>query len=211
MAAMVLPQANITVISMYRQSGGENARFRTEVSILTRSPRSKSHFNFDLKIFWDTTSLTDLRAGFPLDGVRICCWLHYYQKCIKGYIFPSTLSFSLRFFSFVLERGKNPENPGCFLGVKIFWNVGNFRKTGICEVLDSDISKSKTISHFCLVLTLHLPGCSGPERLKDHQWHGPTCGRTETDPVLSQGCWETVWYAVHWHQRQPQLSLRPYE
>ena len=42
-----------------------------------------------------------------------------------------TLAFSLRFFPFVLERGKNPENPGWFLGVKIFRNVRNFQKTGI--------------------------------------------------------------------------------
>ena len=37
------------------------------------------------------------------------------------------------FFSFVLEKGKNPENSACFLGVKIFRNVQNFRKTGIYE------------------------------------------------------------------------------
>ena len=42
---------------------------------LTRSPCWKRHFNFDWKIFCDTTSLTDLKAGFPSDCACIRHWL----------------------------------------------------------------------------------------------------------------------------------------
>ena len=58
-------------------------------------------------------------------------WRRDSPQTVLAFAVDFTLSFSLRFFSFVLERGKSPENPGCFLGVKIFWNVGNFRKTDI--------------------------------------------------------------------------------
>ena len=73
------PVANITVMSMYRPSGGENAGFRTEVTIKHGSQCWKSDFDFDWKMFWDTTSLTDLTAGFPSDGACIRCWLLLYH------------------------------------------------------------------------------------------------------------------------------------
>ena len=56
-----------------------------------------------------------------------------------------TLTNSLRFLSFVLERGKNPENPGCLLGMKIFRKVGNFWKTDIYEWCADYPSKGATI------------------------------------------------------------------
>ena len=46
------PIANIAVRSTYRQSGGENAGIRTEVSN-TGSQCWKSDFDFDWKILWD--------------------------------------------------------------------------------------------------------------------------------------------------------------
>ena len=46
------PIANIAVRSMYRQSDGENAGFRTEVSIKHGArAQSACNFDFDWKIF----------------------------------------------------------------------------------------------------------------------------------------------------------------
>ena len=67
------PIVNIAVISMYRQSGGEKCRIQDWGKYLTWSLCWKS--DFDWKIFWDTTSLTDLTAGSPSDDACIRCWL----------------------------------------------------------------------------------------------------------------------------------------
>ena len=56
------PIANIAVMSVYMQSGGANAGFRPEVSN-TWSQCRKGDFDFDWKIFWDTTSLTHYRSN----------------------------------------------------------------------------------------------------------------------------------------------------
>ena len=46
-----------------------------KVSIKHRVSAERVTWTFDWKILWDTTSLTDLTAGFPSDGMRIRCWL----------------------------------------------------------------------------------------------------------------------------------------
>ena len=61
----------------------------------------------------------------------------------------NSLAFSLRFFSFVLERGKNPEiwdaSWAKDLGVKLFWNVENFRKTGISALVSTRAKPKATV------------------------------------------------------------------
>ena len=62
-----------SVMSMYRQSGDENAGFRTEVSIKHRI-HAESVTSTLIGRYSETTNLTDLTAGFPSDSARTCCW-----------------------------------------------------------------------------------------------------------------------------------------
>ena len=72
------PVANITVMSMYRQSGGENAGFRTEVSN-TGSVLKERLWHCLEDILRHNKLCTDLMVGFPSDGARIRCWLLLYH------------------------------------------------------------------------------------------------------------------------------------
>ena len=135
-------------------------------------------FDFDWKIFWDTTRLTDLTAGFPSDNSRIRCWL--LPKISTKDIFLLLLCHFLRgFLPFVLGRGKNPENAGCFMGVKSFWNVGKFQKTGIYEQWRLVCSNSSMRQNWQL-------GCMLPGEFRWLRRKKYNCSFLATRPALAQ-------------------------
>ena len=124
------------------------------------------------------------------------------RRCTHSLL--TSRAFSLRFFSFVLETGKNPENPGCFLGMKIFWNVGNFWKTGIYEFSVSSVtplSSGATLPSVCLA---YITCCAltGPNCL----WDPPPPQFTPSAVMFNLHCTLSIGYKFRFQPTTGHLS-----